>query len=59
MNGCLGKVSSSSLEGNEDLSSTKESENRGKRVDKCGGKVCELENKLEIRRERNWKLTPL
>lgn len=59
VNGCPGKVYSSSLEDNEDLNSTKESESREKRVDECGGKVCEFENKLEIWRERNWKLTPL
>lgn len=57
MVGCPGKVSSSSLESNEDLSSTRESENRGKRMDDCGGKNCELENKLEVWREMNGKLT--
>lgn len=41
--GCPGKVFSSSLESNEDLSFTRESENRGKIVD-----GYELENKLEV-----------
>jgi len=41
-----------------DPNSTRESENVGKRMVECDEGVCKLENRLEIWRERNGKLTP-
>ena len=55
---CPGRVFANSLQGNVDPNSTRESENVGKRMVECDEGACKLENRLEIWRERNGKLTP-